>query len=86
MGYDSTNYCTRGIKKRLQQMEQSYYLRESETSHMWCCIGGPYDWRLAADGLAARGAADGMQALIEMAVSTAGGKPAVIIAHSMVRS
>ena len=47
--------------------------------------GAPYDWRLAADGLAKQGVADEMQALIEMAVLTAGGKPVVVIAHSMVR-
>jgi Lecithin:cholesterol acyltransferase len=53
-----------------------------ERVNMW---GAPYDWRFAADGLAMQGVADAMQALIEMAVSTAGGQPAVIIAHSMVR-
>ena len=52
-----------------------------ERVNLW---GAPYDWRFAADGLEKQGVADEMQALIEMAVSTAGGRPVVVIAHSMV--
>ena len=47
--------------------------------------GAPYDWRLAGDGLAARGVADDMQSLIETAYTTAGNSPVVLVAHSMVR-
>lgn len=59
---------------------ESVGYRERET--LW---GAPYDWRLAGDGLAATGADGDIQSLIEMAVRSAGGQPAVIIAHSMVR-
>ena len=54
----------------------------AERETLW---GAPYDWRLAADGLEARGAADDMQSLIEMAYATAGERPVVLVAHSMVR-
>jgi hypothetical protein len=61
--------------KALQEV--GYVERES----LW---GAPYDWRLAGDALAARGVAEEVKALIEMAVSALDGTPAVVISHSMV--
>lgn len=75
----STAALTATYQPLISALESVGY-RERET--LWAA---PYDWRLAADGLEAAGAADNMQSLIEMAVHTAGGRPAVIISHSMVR-